>query len=66
MKCPTCGAAALLPATRDVPYVVEGQTTVLPAVTGEFCSACGEQVLGAANRRSKRRPSARQSGCKTT
>ena len=47
MKCPTCGAAALLPATRDVPYVVEGQTTVLPAVTGEFCSACGEQVLGA-------------------
>ena len=48
MKCPVCGAAALVADTRDLPYAYKGESTVLPAVTGEFCPACGERVLDAA------------------
>lgn len=45
MKCPSCGAAELINDTRDVPYTYKGETTVIPAVTGDFCPACGESVL---------------------
>ncbi len=45
MKCPCCGAAELLHDTRDMPYVYKGETTLIPAVTGDFCPACGEVVL---------------------
>jgi HTH-type transcriptional regulator/antitoxin MqsA len=45
MKCPVCGAAELLQDTRDLPYVYKGKSTVIPCVTGEFCSECGESVL---------------------
>ena len=45
MKCPCCGAAELLPDTRDMPYVYKGETTLIPAVTGDFCPACGEVIL---------------------
>ncbi len=45
MKCPTCGAADLVHDTRDLPYTYKGETTVIPAVTGSFCPACGEAVL---------------------
>lgn len=45
MKCPCCGAAELLHDTRNMPYVYKGETTLIPAVTGDFCSACGEVVL---------------------
>lgn len=45
MKCPCCGAAELIHDTRDVPYTYKGQTTTIPAVTGDFCPACGEVVL---------------------
>ena len=31
--------------TRDLPYTYKGETTLLPAVTGDFCPACGEAVL---------------------
>ena len=48
MICPVCGATALMADTRDLPYVYKGESTVLPAVTGEFCPACGERVLDAA------------------
>ena len=48
MKCPACGAAELVPDTRDLPYVYKGEATAIPAVTGEFCPACGEAVLGPA------------------
>lgn len=47
MKCPMCAAAELVQDTRDLPYTYKGETTVLPAVSGEFCPACGEAVLGA-------------------
>ena len=45
MKCPSCAAAELLHDTRDMPYTYKGETTLIPAVTGDFCPACGECVL---------------------
>ena len=45
MKCPSCGAAKLIRDTRDMPYIYKGENTVIPAVTGDFCPACGEVVL---------------------
>ena len=48
MKCPHCAAARVLPDTRDIPYTYKGESTTLPAVSGEFCPACGEGVLSAA------------------
>lgn len=47
MKCPVCGAAELIRDTRDLPYTYKGETTVIPAVTGEFCSVCAESILDA-------------------
>ena len=48
MKCPVCGAAELIHDTRDVPYTYKGESTVIAAVTGDFCPACAESVLDAA------------------
>jgi len=47
MKCPCCGAAELIHDTRDVPYTYKGETTTIPAVTGDFCPACAESILDA-------------------
>lgn len=47
-KCPSCGEANLVRGTRDIPYVYKGETIAIPSVRGEFCPACGESVLGAA------------------
>lgn len=47
MKCPVCGAAELLHDTRDLPYTYKGETTIISAVTGDFCPACTESVLDA-------------------
>jgi HTH-type transcriptional regulator / antitoxin MqsA len=44
MKCPVCGAAELLNDTRDLPYTYKGETTTIPAVTADFCSACDESI----------------------
>ena len=44
MKCPVCGAAHLIHDTRDLPYTYKGEKTVIPAVTADFCSACGESI----------------------
>jgi HTH-type transcriptional regulator/antitoxin MqsA len=51
MKCPSCGATTLVHDTRDVPYTYKGETTILPQVTGEFCPACDESILDAAESR---------------
>lgn len=48
MKCPVCGAAELVHDTRDVPFAYKGQESVIPAVTGEFCPACNEVTMNAA------------------
>ncbi|MDO9452928.1 MAG: type II toxin-antitoxin system MqsA family antitoxin [Stagnimonas sp.] len=45
MKCPSCAAAELVNDTRDMPYTYKGESTVIPAVAGQFCPACGEAVL---------------------
>ncbi len=45
MKCRVCGAAELIHTTRDLPYIYKGETTTIPAVTGDFCPACAESVL---------------------
>ncbi|MBK7766880.1 MAG: type II toxin-antitoxin system MqsA family antitoxin [Sulfuritalea sp.] len=48
MKCPVCGAAELIHDTRDLPYTYKGESTVIQAVTGDFCPACAESILDAA------------------
>lgn len=48
MKCPACGAAELVHDTRDMPYSYKGEATLIPAVAGDFCPACGEVILDAA------------------
>lgn len=48
MKCPVCGAAELIHDTRDLPYTYKGESTVISAVTGDFCPACAESILDAA------------------
>jgi HTH-type transcriptional regulator / antitoxin MqsA len=47
MKCPVCGAAELIHDTRDVPYTYKGETTLIEAVTADYCPACGESVTDA-------------------
>ncbi|AMP13532.1 type II toxin-antitoxin system MqsA family antitoxin [Collimonas pratensis] len=51
MKCPTCGAAELARDTRLMPYTYKGESTTIPAVSGEYCPACGEAILDAAESR---------------
>jgi HTH-type transcriptional regulator/antitoxin MqsA len=51
MKCPSCGTAKLVHDTRDMRYTYKGESTVLRQVTGEFCPACDESVLDAAESR---------------
>jgi HTH-type transcriptional regulator/antitoxin MqsA len=48
MKCPICDKAKLMHDTRDLPYTYKGESTVIPGVTGDFCPACGEAILDAA------------------
>ncbi|MCG0477191.1 type II toxin-antitoxin system MqsA family antitoxin [Pseudomonas aeruginosa] len=47
MKCPSCAMAELVHDTRDLPYTYKNESTTIPAVTGDFCPACGEAVLDA-------------------
>lgn len=47
MKCPVCGTAELIHDTRDLPYTYKGETTIIAAVTGDFCPACSESILDA-------------------
>ena len=48
MKCPLCGGADLIHDTRDLPYVYKGEKTLIAGVTGDFCPACAESILDAA------------------
>ena len=40
MTCPACGAAKLVHGTRDASYSYKGQSTILPALTGDYCLVC--------------------------
>ena len=51
MKCPSCAAAELLHDTRDMQYIYKGESTLIPAVTGDFCPACDESILNAVESR---------------
>ena len=51
MKCPNCGAGKMVHDTRDVPYTYKGESVVLPQIAGDYCIACGESVLDAAESR---------------
>jgi len=44
MKCPVCGASELIHDTRDIPYTYKGETTLITAVTADFCPACSESI----------------------
>lgn len=48
MKCPACGAAKLVHDSRDKHYTYKGEATIISAVAGGYCPACGEAVLDAA------------------
>lgn len=47
MKCPVCGAANLIRDTRDIAYTYKGESTMLAAVTADFCTACDESITDA-------------------
>ena len=47
MQCPICNAGKLVHDTRDTRYTYKGESTVLPQVTGDFCTACEESILEA-------------------
>lgn len=51
MQCPICGAGKLVHDTRDMPYTYKGESTVLPQVTGDFCTGCDESILDATESR---------------
>jgi len=44
MRCPICSQAELVQDTRDIAYTYKGETTTIPAVTGDYCPACGESI----------------------
>jgi HTH-type transcriptional regulator/antitoxin MqsA len=37
--------AELIHDTRDLPYTYKGETTLISAVSGDFCPACAESIL---------------------
>ena len=46
MKCPQCvPTMELVRDIRDLPYTYKGETTIIPAVSGDFCPGCEEAVL---------------------
>ena len=45
MQWPCCGAAELVHDTRDEAYTYMGVSTIITAVTGDFCPACNEAIL---------------------
>ena len=52
MKCPACDSTAeLVHDTRDMPYTYKNESTVIPEVSGDYCTACGEVVLDMAESR---------------
>ena len=45
MKCPVCGAAEFIHDSRDLAHTDQGETTTIPAVTGDHCPECSEVIL---------------------
>lgn len=51
MKCPFCDAAEMVHDIRDRMYTYKGESTVIQDVSGEYCPACDEVLLGPAESR---------------
>jgi HTH-type transcriptional regulator / antitoxin MqsA len=49
--CGSCGALAAVADVRDMSYAYKGEPTVFPKIKGEYCHACGEVTLDAAESR---------------
>lgn len=45
MKCGNCGSSKVKRATRDQAFTYKGETTIIAAVKGDWCGACGEVML---------------------
>ncbi len=45
MICPTCANANLVHDIRDIVHEYKGESTVLPAVTADFCPACDGYLM---------------------
>ncbi len=43
--CPVCGSSDLEHTTREQAYRYKNRSTVIPAVTADYCSNCGEAIL---------------------
>ena len=48
MQCRVCATADLIHVTRDVSHTYKSETTIIAAVTGNFCPACREVILDTA------------------
>lgn len=48
MKCPYCKSASLVRDTRDMSYEYSPESTIIKAVTGDYCPKCGDVVLDTA------------------
>lgn len=45
MKCLECGAADMVHDVRDIEYEYKGEKTILRAISGDYCPACGDLVM---------------------
>jgi len=45
MKCPMCGSDNLVHDTRDIEHSYRGMRTIIPKISGKFCSSCDDATL---------------------
>ncbi len=45
MNCFECGEASYIEDSRDMAYAYKGKSTIIPAVTGEYCTNCNVPLL---------------------
>lgn len=45
MICPVCGGAELTADIRDQQFTYKDKTTIIPNVSGDYCTACNESIL---------------------
>jgi HTH-type transcriptional regulator / antitoxin MqsA len=45
MKCGNCGSSKVKRAIRDQSFTYKGEATIIAAVKGDWCNACGEVML---------------------
>ncbi len=45
MQCVSCSNAELVHDNRDITHSYKGKSTIIPAVSGDFCPICGEVIF---------------------